>query len=237
MKRALTQTLLATLLIASAAHAARAQSTRQKSDPPPTPVTIQIDPELVAPFDVGKLEGGAYSNDFFGFSMTLPKGWSVVSEAEKKKFLEAGREIVEDGASESKKKGLEAAVERTHFLLTASKYPTGGAGPNFNALLFCIAERIPTAIVKTGADYVSLMQRSFAGTAAKFEFTTPVRTQKVGGADFTVADVKMSAGPVVMAQRYYVRITKGYALVMAYTYADEADLKILDEVLGTVRFK
>lgn len=237
MKRALTQTLLATLLAASTAFAASAQSTGQKSDPPPAPVTIQIDPELVAPFDVGKLEGGVYSNDFLGFSMTLPKGWAVVSEAQNKQFLEAGKDIVEGGASESRKKGFEAAAGRTHFLVTASKYATGTAGPNFNALLFCIAERIPTAIVKTGADYVSLMQRSFTGTAAKFELTAPMRTQKAGGADFTVADVKMSAGPVVTAQRYYVRITKGYALVMAYTYSDEADLKTFDELLGTIKFK
>ena len=235
MKRALTQTLLATLLVASTASAARAQSTRPKSDPPP-PIAYG-DPKVVQPFDTGKLEGGTYSNDFFGFSMTLPKGWVVLGPEENKKILDTGKGLIEEGTNEKKKQGLEDSVARTHFLVTASKYPTGKAGANFNALLICIAERIPTAIIKTGADYVSVMQRSFEGTAAKLELTAPLRTQRLGGADFTVADVKMTAGPVVTAQRYYVRISKGHALTLAYTYYDDADLKTFDELLGTVKPK
>jgi hypothetical protein len=237
MNRDLTQTLLATLLVASAAFAARAQSTRQKSDPPPRPYAVIEEPKVEQPFDLGKLEGGAYSNDFFGFSMTLPKGWAVLGPEENKKILETGKELIEEGASERKKQGFEAAAKRTYFLVTASKYPTGTAGPGFNALLMCLAERIPTAIIKTGADYVSVMQRSFEGTSAKLELAGPMRTQKVGGADFTVADLKMTAGPVVTAQRYYVRISKGHALTLAYTYFDDADLKTFDELLGTVKFK
>ncbi|HEV7892312.1 MAG TPA: hypothetical protein VGP08_16820 [Pyrinomonadaceae bacterium] len=237
MNRDLTQTLLATLLVASTAFAARAQSTRQKSDPPPRPVATIEEPKVEQPFDLGKLEGGAYSNDFFGFSMTLPKGWVVLGPEENKKILDTGKDLVEKGTTEKKKQGLEDSVARTHFLVTASKYPTGMAGANFNALLICIAERVPTAIIKTGTDYVSVMQRSFEGTAAKLELTAPLRTQKLGGADFTVADVKMTAGPVVTAQRYYVRISKGHALTLAYTYYDEADLKTFDELLGTVKFK
>jgi hypothetical protein len=237
MNRALTQTLLATLLVASTAFAARAQSTRQKSDPPPLPVAVLEEPKVEQPFDVGKLEGGAYSNDFFGFSMTLPKGWVVLGPEENKKILDTGKGLVEEGTTEKKKQGLEDSVARTHFLVTASKYPTGMAGANFNALLICVAERVPTAIIKTGADYVSVMQRSFEGTAAKLELTAPLRTQKLGGADFTVADLKLTAGPVVTAQRYYVRISKGHALALAYSYYDEADLKTFDELLGTVKFK
>jgi hypothetical protein len=235
MKRALTQTLLATLLIASTAFAARAQSTQQRADPPP-PIAYG-DPTVEQPFDLGKLEGGSYSNDFFGFSMTLPKGWIVLGPEENKKILDTGKGLIEEGASERKKQGFEAAAKRTYFLVTASKYPTGTAGPGFNAVLMCLAERIPTAIIKTGADYVSIMQRTFEGTSAKLEMVGPIRTQKVGGADFTVADMKMTAGPIVTAQRYYVRITKGYALVTAYTYFDDVDLKTLDEMIGTFKFK
>lgn len=233
MKRTLTQTVLATLLVASATFAARAQSARQRNDPPP-PI-----PKLEVPTmpDTGRIEGETYSNDFFGFSMTLPKGWAVLGADDKKRILDTGKEIIEEGANDRKKQGLEAALVRTQFLVTASKHQPGVVGPGFNALLICIAERVPTAIVKTGADYVTIMQRSFEGTAAKVELTSPLRTQKLGGADFTVADLKMTAGPVVTAQRYYVRITKGYALVMAYSYYDDADLKTFDEMLGTVKFK
>jgi hypothetical protein len=237
MKRALTQTLLATLFAASTAFAARAQSAQQKSDPPPPPPPIVYgDPKVEQPFDTGRFEGGSYSNDFFGFSMTLPKGWVVLGVEDNKKIMDTGRGLIEEGASETKKQGFDAALARTYFLVTASKYQKGTAGPDFNAVILCIAERIPTAIIKTGADYISVMQRALEGTAAKIE-VGPLRTQKVGGADFTVADVRMSAGSVVTAQRYYVRISKGHALTLAYTYFDDADLKTFDELLGTVKFK
>ncbi|HKG14391.1 MAG TPA: hypothetical protein VKB12_13770 [Pyrinomonadaceae bacterium] len=236
MRRPLTQTLLAILFVASAT--APAQPTRQKADPPTRPGPIVLgDPKVEQPFDAGRVEGGTYSNDFFGFSMTLPKGWAVLGADDNKKILDTGKEMVQEGASEKKKQGLEASLVRTHFLVTASKYPTGTAGPEFNALLMCIAERIPTAVIKTGADYISVMQRTFEGTSTKLELSSPLRTQKVGGADFTVADVKLTVGPVVTAQRYYIRITKGYALAVAYTYYDDADLKTFDALLGTVKFR
>lgn len=238
MKRALTQTLLATLFVASTAFAARAQSTQQKDDPPPPPPApiVYGDPKVEQPFDTGRLEGESYSNDLFGFSMTLPKGWVVFGADENKQIMDAGKGLIEESANDKKKQVLEAAVTRTHFLVTASKYPKGAAGSGFNALFLCIAERIPSAIIKTGADYISAMQRTFEGTSAKFE-VGPLRTQKVGGTDFTVADVRMTTGPVITAQRYYVRITKGYALMLTYTYYDDADLKTFDELLGTVKFK
>jgi hypothetical protein len=230
MKRALTQTLLATLLVASTAFAARAQTGAQRNDPPPP-----AQPPAETP-DIGRIEDGTYANDFFGFSFTLPKTWAVVGAIDNKKILEKGKRLIEGGSTETKA-GLEAALMRTQILVTVSKYPAGTAGPDFNAALICIAERVPTAFIKTGADYISGTQRSLEGTAAKLELSGPLRTEKVGGADFTVADLKITAGTSVAVQRYYVRITKGYALAIAYTYYDDADLKTLDEILGTFKFK
>jgi hypothetical protein len=103
--------------------------------------------------------------------------------------------------------------------------------------MLCLAERVPTAVIKTGADYVALMRRTLEGTAAKAEMTGPTRTERLGGVAFTVVDMKLSAGPAVTAQRYYVTIMKGHALVLAYTYLDEADLKTFDEVVRSVKFK
>ena len=238
MRRILTQTLLSILFVVAAAEVARAQSTQQKTDPPPpAPKVVLGNPAGSGTVDLGRIVDGTYSNDFFGFSFTVPKDWTVLGAADNKKILDKGKEIVEEGTSERKKEGLDASLTRTNFLFTASKYPQGTTGPGFNALMMCIAERVPTAVVKNGADYITLMQRAFEGTAAKLELTGPMRTVNVGGVPFTVADVKLTAGPVVTVQKYYVRITKGYALAWAYTYFDESDLKTLDEMIASVKFK
>lgn len=236
MKRALTQTLLATLLVASAASAARAQSTWQRADPPP-PIAYG-EPKVEQPFDLGKLEGGAYSNDFFGFSMALPEGWFVLDADDKKKMVDKGRQVVEEGVTEKKKALLEASLARTSILLSTAKHKPGTPLPNPNAMFVCVAERIPADLIKTGADYLSRGQYSSGGTAGmKKEPIGPVRAEKVGGVEFAVVELKLSLGSAVMMRRQYVRIMKGYALSLTYMYVDEADLKTLDELLGTVKFK
>ena len=215
--------------MAIAGVAARAQETPRKSDPPPPPAET--------PFDKNRVEGGALSNDFFGISFDVPKGWTVLGVAENKAAMEAGRQIVEEGASEKKKAGIEASINRVGVLLNAAKNPPGAPNQSFNALLLCMAERIPTAVIKTGPDYFSAMQRIFVGTAAKMELTSPLRAQRVGGVAFTVADVQSTIGAGVAAQRYYITLSKGYALVIVYTYFDDADLKTLDEVISSIKFK
>jgi hypothetical protein len=156
----------------------------------------------------------------------------------KKAIVERGKEIVGEGATARKKAEMAESVARTVYLLNASKHdPLNPGGLGFDAQLSCIAERVPTAVVKTGTDYLTHMMRNAQGTGAKLELNGPLRTEKVGGVTFAVADVKLTAGPGSAAQKYYVAIMKNYALMFAFTYVDEEDVKIFDDVLKTVRFK
>jgi hypothetical protein len=227
-----TTTLLSLLLLPTAA---RAQEGARKNAPPPS---VSRDFSLDALSLEGTLQGDTYSNDFFGLSLNVPKGWVVQDEAMKNKFRETGKKMVEESVADSKKKaGLDAALRRTRILLSASKYEPGTVRESFNAIVICLAERVPTALVKTGADYVAIMRRSLDGTTSKMELTAPLRTVNIGGHAFTVANIKMTTGPAITVQRHYVTITKGYALLLAYTYIDEADLPAFDEIIKSVRFK
>jgi len=233
MKRLLTQTLLSILFVVAAASvAARAQETTRKPDTT-TPAATQD----AMPFGQGRIEEGIYSNDYFKISFALPKGWLVLNADDNKKIADTGKEIVEEGASDQKKALVEASLVRVGFLVNASKYQPGTARPEFNALFMCMAERVPTAVIKNGDDYLTQMQRVLQGSPAKIEITGPTRAVKVGGVEFTAADAKTTAGPVISAQRIYVTLSKGYALVLVYTYVDEADLKTFDELLTSVKFK
>lgn len=231
MKRLLTQTLLSILFVTAAAGGVVRAQTSQRPDPPPPASDA-------TPFGQSKVEEGNYSNAYFGLSLTLPKGWLVLNADDNKKIMDTGKELAEEGASDQRKAMLDASLKRTGFLVNAAKYQPGTTrSAEFNALFMCLAERVPTAVIKTGADYLVQMQRAMQGSSAKIELTGPPRTVQVGGVAFTVADAKTTAGPVISAQRYYVTVKKGYALVMAYTYYDEADLKTFDELLTSVKFK
>lgn len=233
MKKLLTPTLFAALLLATPVNVP-AQTPRRKTQPPPPKELVVIAP---APVDQGRLQGGVYTNDHFGFSFTVKPGWVAMDAAAKKSVVEAGKAVIGEGATEKKKAELDSAMSRTSVLITVSKYEVNTPTPDFNAMLMCLAERVPTAIIKTGEDYLRASMRAFEGTAARVELVGRMRAERLGGVPFTVADMKLTAGSRVIMQRYHVRIVNGYVLAFIYSYVDEVDLQPADEMLKTVRFK
>lgn len=235
MKRVSVTTLLAVLLLAGSAPS-RAQTSGQQSELPLSS-PISDGPTGETAVDRGRIEGGTFTSDFFGLSFALPQGWVAQDAAARKAVIEEGKKIVNEGASARRKAGLEASLERTSLLISVSKYDPTTPRPAFNASLLCYAERAPSAIVKTGRDYIDAMLRGFTGTGAKMELLGPVRSERLGGVAFTAADIKVTAGPYVVMQKYYVTVMKGYALVFTYSYVDEADVKTFDELIKSVKFK
>ncbi|HEX8338137.1 MAG TPA: hypothetical protein VF621_15575 [Pyrinomonadaceae bacterium] len=236
MKRDLTTALL-TVTVLAAAVPARAQT--RSPQPPPRPAARVVPTDANSQPDVerGRLEGGTYTNDYFGVSFNVPQGWVAQDAAAKQRILDTGKELVSQGAADTKVAGMEASLQRTYFLLSVSKYDLTKPPPGFNALIMCMAERVPSAVVRTGQDYIASMLRVTEGTAAKIELNGPVRTERVGGVAFAVADAKLTTPASVAAQKYYVMVKGGYAFMLGYTYVDEADAKAFADVIKSVRFK
>ncbi|HEY0169947.1 MAG TPA: hypothetical protein VGB98_02770 [Pyrinomonadaceae bacterium] len=235
MKKLFTPTLFAALLFTAALNV-RAQTPRPKTQPPP-PKELTVIAPVSVPVDQGRLQDGVYTSDYFGFSFTVKPGWVAMDAATRKAVMESGKAVVQNGAAEQKKAQIDAAMSRTAVLINVSKFDVNAPNAEFNAMLMCLAERVPTAIIKTGEDYLKASMLAFEGTAAKIEMVGVTRAEKLGGVPFTVADMKFTAGPRVIMQRYYVRIANEHVLAFIYSYVDEVDLKIADEMLKTVRFK
>ena len=233
MNRDLTNTLL-TLTLLAAAVPARAQT--GNTPPPPSPPAVAVG-TADSPDEKGRLEGSTYTNDYFGVSFNVPQGWVAQDAAMKQRILDTGKEIVVQGATEKKVAGIESSLKRTYFLLSVSKYDLSKPPPGFNAIIMCMAERVPTAVIKTGEDYIVSMMRTTEGTASKIELNGPVRTERVGGVPFAVADAKLTTPAATAAQKYYVMIKDGYAFMLGYTYLDEADAKAFADVIKSVKFK
>lgn len=231
MKKLLTPTLFAALLLTTPA---RAQTPKPVMPPPPPPYGL---PVTKPPIDQGRLQDGVYTSDYFGFSFTVKPGWVAMDAATRKSVAAAGMAVVEEGATAKKKAQLEASMSRTSILITVSKFDVNTPTVEFNAMLMCLAERVPTAIIKTGDDYLRASLLGFEGTAMKAELVGRTRPEKLGGVAFTVADMKLTAGPRVIMQRYHVRVVNGHVMGFVYSYVDEEDLTHADEMLKTVRFK
>ncbi|MET0646749.1 MAG: hypothetical protein ABW208_09015 [Pyrinomonadaceae bacterium] len=242
MKRLLATTLISALALA-AADGARAQAGGRTQTKGQAPVNVGRLPPVAAqgevPVSQGRLEGGTYTNDFFRISFSTPRGWVAQDMATRQALLESGKKIFEEGKGTAKEKtGMEASMQRTVFLLSVSKYDLSAPPPGaFNAQLSFLAERIPTAVIKTGGDYLTQMMRVAKISSATLELTGPIRTERVGRVSFAAADAKLTIGASVVAQKYFATVRDGYALLFAFSYVDETDVQAFEELIKSVRFK
>jgi hypothetical protein len=226
--RHLTKTAIsAVLLLSSIAGVAGCDIRATAQTPPPAP----------KPIDLGRVEAGKYVNDFFGLSLSIPQGWAVQGAFEKRVIVEYGKQTLETNADERKKVGVEADLARSAFLLSLTKYPLYPPPTDFNAHFALVAERIPTAVVKTGSDYFDAMLRTAQGSGAKLEPRGPVRSLKLGGVAFSVMDAKVTVTRGVVAAKFYVTLRKGYAFLFTFEYNDEDDAQSFEGIMNSVRFK
>ena len=89
MKKLISTFVLTLLLLTVAAG--------QEATPrPPAP------PEAGQP-DPGRLVGERYTNEFFGVSFSIPRGWFVQDSAARRVMLEMGRDAITANADQRKK--------------------------------------------------------------------------------------------------------------------------------------
>jgi len=219
--------VLAAACAAPLASAQTAPPVAKQDPPPPKPLASQP-----GQLDSGRYEGGKYVNDFFGLSFT-PPGWIVSSAAKNAELSESVKSAV---ASDDKNKSalLHESVERSRILLSMTKLPPGQPA---NASLMLVAERVPSPAVKTGADVFRLLEAGFKNTAFKVEFLNAPRNERIGGAEFAVATIKVASPYGVYMQKIYFTMKKDYSLQFFFTYLEDGDIPVFDAALKSVVIK
>lgn len=221
MKSMLSRIVLV-LVAACAAPQASAQTAPPvvKEDPPPRQL------------DMGRYEGGRYVNDFFGLSFT-PPNWVASSAAKNAELSETVKSTV-TGDDDKKQAPLRDSVERSRILLSMTKLPPGQPA---NASLMLVAERVPSPAVKTGADVFRLLEAGFRNSPFKVEFLSAVRNERIGGAEFAVATIKVASPYGVYMQKMYFTMKKDYSLQFFFTYLEDGDIPVFDAAMKSVVIK
>jgi hypothetical protein len=224
--------------VACAAPAASAQrrqtpsAQRAQTSPPPKPAL-----SAARLFEMGKLNGSTYTNEHFGIAFDAPKGWTILDLAVMRAMGESAKGIFRDEGNARVKRAMEESVDRTVPLFSATKLPPGTAGA-FNASLVLAAEKIPTAIVKTPRDYYNLMLHSMKlSQGVDIEVVEPFRATRIGGSEFGVYTVKVTSNLGIMLQKQLLTVQSPYALGLVLTYGDEADARVFDEVMSSLKVR
>jgi len=189
---------------------------------------------------MGEISGNTYTNDYFGVTLDLPAGWTILDDETKKLVMGVGSEMMSGGDS-AKQKQLDLAQQKTLPLLFAFKFPLNyTSGPNPN--IICMAEQISKLHVligiKTSQDYLEAMKTELSGAPIEYTFADDIYTEQIDGRTFSVLEAMLDTG-IKVYQKYYAALVDEdrYVLSFVVSYSNEEEQTELANVLRTVRFK
>jgi hypothetical protein len=187
-----------------------------------------------AKIDFGSIENSVYRHKYFGLKVTIPQKWHVVENEDMKRAVALLKQSVVD-KNKQLEQGLDASLLNTIGLLTVFKYPPN-SGVASNPAFACLAEKNVPSL--TGKDYLMSMKSLMQQANLPFKFEREVYSQVIGGKEFAVLPVQgTSQQGLLVNQNYYAIIVKGYALAFIITYHNAEDLKLLEGMLKSVKFR
>lgn len=183
----------------------------------------------------GEVQDGAYTNDFFGFTMTFPESWAIASDETAEELQEVGSEIVA-GDDPALKASIEAAEQDTYQLLMISEQPIGAPTTSFNANIVVMAEKVSHLPgIVSGEEYLINVGNLLTQTDLPYEANGEPYEVEIGGQTFHRADFDLTAAGMEIKQSYLAMIKDGYALGFILSGTD-ASLAELEEIANTLAF-
>ncbi len=220
------------LLLASLCSPAQSQ-VRRRSRPH---ATQKPGGRAVTGPESGSFANSVYKNDFFGFRVRVPVGWTVSGSARTKFFATKGFEIIGPKQSEEVRGELKEAMKSISYLLVASKYPPGPH--RGTAMLTVFALKLDEAEANiTGASYLAYTQQSAGALQPPMEVAESVHMKNINGADFAVLGLSVKYPQRSVQQRIHAIVKRNYVLVFSIMYMDEAERPELEAVTNTIEFK
>lgn len=183
---------------------------------------------------VGTMTDGHYQNVHFGFSMDVPASWHVATNDEVNTLTaNALKSLTDSAAANANLVGF--AMNQVIPLMYAFKHPLDyKEGPN--ASLVVNGEYLGENADVEGTKYLDIF-RARLETQADYNFTcSAIRSEKLGGADFSCVDITGEVKGIRMYQTLYWKMEDGYSLNFILTWFLDADKTELADTLKTVSF-
>jgi hypothetical protein len=185
--------------------------------------------------DLGAFAGSMYRNNYFGMTITIPSDWSIRDSKSMQSLKDLGKKV-KDKDDENLKKIRDRSEFQTVSLFAVLRHPLGSPVP-FNPNLRCLAERVRHMPgIKRGKDYHFHTRRLLESSQMNVKFPEEIYTETFDGVEFDVLYSETSFGNILVKQKQYGTIMKGYVLLIVSTFANDAQEATLDEILKTMSF-
>lgn len=184
--------------------------------------------------DDGSVIDGAYTNRFFGFSVTYPKDWVVHGEATNIRLKEMGKERATSTGAMSAASS-EVVLKNTYQLLTTFQFPLGAA-IEVNPSFMLVAERVSHAPgIVTGRDYLLHVRPLMIKTGMVPVNDEPVELT-LAGRKFFRQDSRMQINGVSVEQTIIITVSKGFAIAFILSGKDQSAINEMVNAVGTLKF-
>lgn len=189
-----------------------------------------------ADFDYGHLENGNYLNTYFGFTLSLPRGWMVQSQQQMDKMTKEGAEFA-SGDNKELKAQMKASEVNSANLLSVFKYSQGSVA-KFNPSLMLVAENLRNfPAIKDGEHYLFQVRNMLQQTKLHYQSIDSVYGhENLGGRDFSRMNSVMLYQDLQIHQSYFSLLSKSFSLSAVISYTADSDRVALEKVLHSIKW-
>lgn len=185
---------------------------------------------------LGEIKNDRYTNKYFGFSLSVPPSWSIQDNEANEKIMKKGRENIANG-DEDLEEAMEASQLDVLNLLTMFEQPVGTNVDSYNPSFACVAEKISNAPqIKTGKDYLSSTKKLLQNSNMPYEFSKEIYSKKISNKGIDVMEASVKYDDLVIKQKFYATIIKGYAIGFVISYTSEEEHAKLDKIVNSFKF-
>ena len=185
--------------------------------------------------DRGAFAGSVYRNNYFGMTITIPSDWSIQDSKSMQTLQDLGEKAI-DKDDKNLKAVMAASEHQSLRLFAVFQHPLGSPVP-FNPNLMSITERVHHLPgIKRGKDYHFHTRKLLESSQMKVTFPKEIYTETLGGVEFDVLYSETSLGTMLVKQKQFGAVMKGYILLIVSTFANDDQETTLDEILKTLTF-
>lgn len=180
----------------------------------------------------GTSSGSGYSNDYLGFSITYPDGYTVLDKDKVDDLLKNTIDSIKAQFTDPEK--AEEALNASIPVTMAFKHPldyTEGANANISIIIQNVNSALTKDIVSYGKKVVEETQKQLAGV--KYG---DVQGIKLDGKDACAVDMTQTQNGVELLQKQYFFACKNYSVVITLTAGDSGDMDELAKTVEGIKF-
>jgi hypothetical protein len=176
--------------------------------------------------DEGNIQGAIYESKEIGWSIKIPKGWSIVSKDKAEKNEEKGRDAIE------KTLGSEIDTKRLKHLISFQKNQFN----LFSSTIEPFKEEFPGEYQQNNKALCELLYKTFTDQGIKTD--TSSGKEKIQGLEFNTFHTTIYApdGKIILRQIMYCRLTNGYDFGVNISYNNEQDKTTLTDAWKKSKF-